>query len=545
MQKRVLIFFVVVAVLMVGYGAVSSFFFGKQEQGNSRPAENRTVAQENRQKTEGQQLQNSQAVEKQAEKQPEIRYSATGGFDLILDRRRFNSDNLQDLVSIKTEFGSVKFSKIGGRIVSIYVERYKTDVISEFSKKNRLFPTEIITTDQNITALVNFSPYTFRQEGNTFIFTLEKDGIKVVKKFILDGATFQFKLETEGLENYGLAVINGVSLEELESAFGHSGAIIKTDKDLIKIDRDIEKEQVIRGNIYWAGEENKYFIQMLAAKDGFTASHVVPVAPEKTVVFSEIGTSVEGFFLGGPKLYSLLESLTERYKKEWGKDLALEDTIDFGIFGILGKPLFIVLHFFYNYTHNWGVAIILLTVLIRIIFFPLNHKSLKAMKKMADLAPEIKKLQKKYKDDPQKLQQEMMKLYAEHGANPMSGCLPIIVQIPVFIALYNVLMVTVELKNAPFILWIDDLSSKDPYYILPILMGLSMVAQQWITPSTDKNQRMIMYIMAAVFTFMFMNFPSGLVLYWLTNNILGLIQSYIINRVMNKEKEGKKKSEDG
>ncbi|MDQ7055380.1 MAG: membrane protein insertase YidC [Persephonella sp.] len=196
-----------------------------------------------------------------------------------------------------------------------------------------------------------------------------------------------------------------------------------------------------------------------------------------------------------------------------------------------------VLHFFYNFTHNWGVAIILLTVVIRIIFFPLNHKSLKAMKKMADLAPEIKKLQKKYKDDPQKLQQEMMKLYAEHGANPMSGCLPIIVQIPVFIALYNVLMVTVELKNAPFILWITDLSSKDPYYILPILMGLSMIAQQWVTPSSDKNQKMIMYIMAVVFTFMFMNFPSGLVLYWLTNNILGLAQGYIINRSMGKYKK--------
>jgi YidC/Oxa1 family membrane protein insertase len=156
------------------------------------------------------------------------------------------------------------------------------------------------------------------------------------------------------------------------------------------------------------------------------------------------------------------------------------------------------------------------------------------MKKMADLAPEIEKLKKKYAKDPQKLQEEIMKLYAEAGANPMSGCLPILIQIPVFIALYNVLMVTVELKNAPFILWIKDLSDKDPYYILPILMGLSMVAQQWITPSSDKNQKMIMYILAGVFTFMFMNFPAGLVLYWLTNNILGLIQSFIINKTMKK-----------
>jgi len=156
------------------------------------------------------------------------------------------------------------------------------------------------------------------------------------------------------------------------------------------------------------------------------------------------------------------------------------------------------------------------------------------MKKMADLAPEMEKLKKKYAKDPQKLREEIMKLYAEAGANPMSGCLPILAQIPIFIALYNVLMVTVELKNAPFMLWIKDLSDKDPYYVLPILMGLSMVVQQFITPISDKNQRMIMYILAGVFTFMFMNFPSGLVLYWLTNNILGLIQSVIVNKSMKK-----------
>jgi len=531
-QKRMLIFFVVVAVLMIGYSVFSSYFFGKpqQEQGKTHVRQESIQHETEQKKTIPEETKKREQT--QITGQTSVNYTSTGSFNLLMDNRRLNSDNFQNIVTVDTEFGQVKFSKVGGRVISIYVDKYKTDVISDFARKNRIFPTEIITTSPEITALVNFSLYQFRKDGNKLVFTLEKDGIKVVKEFILEGAVFSFKLTSQGLEKYGIAIINGVSLSETESAFGHSGAVIKTDKELIKIDKDIEKEQIIRGNILWAGEENKYFIQMLATKEGFTAAHVVPVAQETTVVFSETVPSLEGFFFGGPKLYSLLENLTEKYKKEWNKDLALQDTIDFGIFGILGKPLFMVLHFFYNYTHNWGVAIILLTVLIRIIFFPLNHKSLKAMKKMADLAPEIKKLQKKYKDDPQKLQQEMMKLYAEHGANPMSGCLPIIVQIPVFIALYNVLMVTVELKNAPFILWITDLSSKDPYYILPILMGLSMIAQQWITPSSDKNQRMIMYIMAVVFTFMFMNFPSGLVLYWLTNNILGLIQSYFINKTM-------------
>ncbi len=526
MQKRMFIFFAIVAVLMIAYSIFASFFMSDDKKQGIQQASQKTEVV---QKTEI--SQNTQTTQKPQQKQESsVIYSTGGTFNLLLDSRRFRADDLKNLVTLKTEFGTVKFSKIGGRVVSIYIDRYKTDVIGSFSKQNKIFPTEIITTDPQITALINFSEYQVSQNGNKLVFTLEKNGIKVVKEFILEKAVFKINIKTEGLDKYGLAVINGVVPDKTERDFGHYGPVVKTEDRLLQLDENIEKEQIIRGKILWAGEENEYFIQMIASKEGFPATHIIPVAQDKTVVLSEIDTGLDGFFLGGPKLYSLLKELTEKYQKEWGIDLALQETVDFGIFGILGKPLFIVLHFFYDFTHNWGVAIILLTILIRIIFFPLNHKSLKAMKKMSDLAPEIKKLQQKYKDDPQKLQQEMMKLYAEHGANPMSGCLPILVQIPVFIALYNVLMVTVELKNAPFILWITDLSSKDPYYILPILMGLSMVAQQWITPSSDKNQKMIMYIMAVVFTFMFMNFPSGLVLYWLTNNILGLLQSYIINK---------------
>ncbi|WP_029520423.1 membrane protein insertase YidC [Persephonella sp. IF05-L8] len=529
MQKRVFIFFAIVAVLMIAYSIFASFFMSDNKKQQTQQVTQKSEVAQKTETTNNQQISQPQQNNQTAA----VIYSTGGTFNLLLDSRRFKADDLKNLITLTTEFGTVKFSKVGGRVVSIYIDKYKTDVIGNFSKQNKIFPTEIITTDPQITALINFSEYQFSQEGNRLIFTLEKNGIKVVKEFVLEKAVFRVNIKTYGLDKYGLAVINGISMDDTGS-YGHSGAIVKTDKELLKFDEDIEKEQIIRGKILWAGEENKYFIQMIANKDGFSTVHIIPVSKDKTVVLSEINNSVDGFFLGGPKLYSLLTELTEKYQKEWGVNLALEETVDFGIFGILGKPLFIVLHFFYSFTHNWGVAIILLTILIRIIFFPLNHKSLKAMKKMSDLAPEIKKLQQKYKDDPQKLQQEMMKLYAEHGANPMSGCLPILVQIPVFIALYNVLMVTVELKNAPFILWITDLSSKDPYYILPILMGLSMVAQQWITPSSDKNQRMIMYIMAIVFTFMFMNFPSGLVLYWLTNNILGLLQSYIINRKLGK-----------
>ncbi len=539
MQKRILLFFVIVSVLLIGYTIVNQLI---------NPTPEKQVSQ---QKTTAQKVETQEKVVKNTENKPDEStqktentqkinktYVSSGTYDLLLDNRRFKSDNLKDFVEIKTSYGIVKISKVGARVISVYLNQYDTDTIPKIAKDNKIFPTEIITTNPKVTALIDFSKYEFKQEGKKYIFELNKDGIKIKKIFVLNpDETISYRLEYSGLDNLGIAVVNGITPEAEASTFGHRGSLIKTDKELIKIDSDIKTTQIIRGNIIWAGEEDKYFLQMIANKTGFTSTYVIPLANETTLTLSEIKGNLEGFFFGGPKLYSLLGQINEKYKKEWNVDLALRDTIDFGFFGILGKPLFLVLHFIYNFIHNWALAIIILTVLLRIILFPLNHKSLKAMKKMADLAPEIKKLQKKYKDDPQKLQAEMMKLYAEAGANPMSGCLPIVAQIPIFIALYNVLMVSVELKNVPF-LWIPDLSQHDPYYILPILMGLSMVAQQWITPSSDKNQKMIMYVMAGVFTFLFMNFPAGLVLYWLTNNILGLLQSFLINKTM--KKEGKK-----
>jgi len=538
MQKRLFIAIAVAGVLLMVYSIFSTYFLSPADKNKSVKQEYKNEISQNQ--SNGTQNTSGTGEKTTEQKDNTAQYTPSGNFNLLLGSKRINSDDLKDIVKIKTDFGYIEISKVGGRIISIYVDRFKTDIISNFSKKNRVFPTEIITTDPKITELVNFSKYEYRQDGNKLIFSLKKGDIEVEKIYTINkNSTLEFNLKTKGLENYGLAIVNGVVLNSEEnSTFGHSGAVIKTKEDLIRIDPDIEQEKVIRGDILWAGEENKYFIQLLANKEGFTATHIIPIGEEKTLVVSEITPNLNAsFFFGGPKLYSLLGEINEYYKQKWGVDLALRDSIDFGFFGILGKPMFIVMHWLYNYIHNWGITIIVLTILLRILLFPLNHYSIKSMKKMSQLAPEIQKLQKKYKDDPQKLQEEMMKLYAKYGTNPFSGCLPILLQIPIFIALYNVLLVTVELKMVPF-LWIPDLSAKDPYYILPILMGLSMIAQQWITPASDKNQKMMMYIMAGVFTFLFMNFPAGLVLYWLTNNILGILQSFIVHKQM--EKEGAK-----
>jgi len=527
LQKRLLIALLITTALTIGYISFQQFFSPKEKNSLSQ---NQVKTETASIKDKSSQIINSQTKTK-----------VSGDFNLLIGSKRRNVDDLKNVVSINTAYGNVKISKIGARIVSIYVKKFKTDIISDFSKKEKIFPTEIITTNDKLTELINFSEYELKKESTKdkerYIFTLNKGNIKVVKIYeIKDDGTFSLKIKMEGLNNVGLAIINGVELNSLDSSFGHSGAIIKTDKELIKLDPDIKQEQIIRGNIIWAGEENKYFLQMLASKEGFSTTHIIPIANQTTLVLSEINSNnIDGLFFGGPKLYSLLKRIDEEYSKLWNVNLDLEDSIDFGFFGILGKPLFLIMHMINQYVHHWALTIIIITILLRIVLFPLNHKSLKAMKKMSELAPKIQQLQKKYKDDPQKLNEEMMKLYSQYGANPMSGCLPLLAQIPIFIALYNVLMVTVELKNESF-LWISDLADKDPYYILPILMGLSMVAQQWITPSSDKNQKMMMYIMAGVFTFLFMNFPAGLVLYWLTNNILGIFQSFIINKQMEKDK---------
>jgi YidC/Oxa1 family membrane protein insertase len=238
----------------------------------------------------------------------------------------------------------------------------------------------------------------------------------------------------------------------------------------------------------------------------------------------------------GPKEYDRLRS----YR------LNLEETIDFGwfIYGswslvrMIAQPLFAVLRLLHDFTHNYGVAIILLTAGIKLLFVPLTHKSYVSMRGMQELQPKVSALQKKYKDDRQKLQQELMELYRKHKVNPLGGCLPMVLQIPVFIALFNIFYTTIELRHAPFVLWIRDLSDKDPYYILPIIMGVSMVVQQKLQPTTmDPTQAKILLFLPVVFTYFFLWFPSGLVLYWLVNNILSILQMYITIRYLQPAKQ--------
>ncbi|NWG87878.1 MAG: membrane protein insertase YidC [Hydrogenophilaceae bacterium] len=217
------------------------------------------------------------------------------------------------------------------------------------------------------------------------------------------------------------------------------------------------------------------------------------------------------------------------------KELApgLDLVVDYGWLHVLAYPLFMLLSWLHKLVANWGVAIILLTVLIKMAFYPLSAASYKSMAQMRKLAPRLQSLKEKFGDDRQKLHEAMMKIYKEEKINPLGGCLPILVQIPVFIALYWVLLGAVELRQAPFALWITDLSAKDPYYVLPVVMAVTMFIQQKLSPTPpDPVQAKVMMFMPIVFSVFFFFFPAGLVLYWLVNNVLSILQQWRINTVI-------------
>jgi YidC/Oxa1 family membrane protein insertase len=211
--------------------------------------------------------------------------------------------------------------------------------------------------------------------------------------------------------------------------------------------------------------------------------------------------------------------------------VSAEKLVDFGFFTVVAKPLIWLLKFTNKVTKNFGIDIIILSILIKIIFLPLTQISFKSMKAMQKVQPEMARLKETYKNDKARLQQEIMLLYKRRKINPMSGCLPMVIQIPVFIALYNALQYTIEMRHAPFFLWMKDLAAKDPIYITPLIMGATMVIQQKMTPSAaDPAQAKLFMLMPVMFTFLFLNFPSGLVLYWLVNNILSIAHQYYLNK---------------
>jgi YidC/Oxa1 family membrane protein insertase len=288
----------------------------------------------------------------------------------------------------------------------------------------------------------------------------------------------------------------------------------------------------------WIAMLQHYFLSAWLPKNGtprefytraidglYAAGVIVPVSP----VQPGASATLQVPLYAGPQEQDKLSQLAP------GLDLS----IDYGWLTIIAVPLFWVLSWIYQFVGNWGVAIILLTVLLKLVFYPLSEASYRSMGKMRVLAPKLQKLKEQYGDDKPRMQQAMMEIYKTEKINPLGGCLPIVVQIPVFIALYWVLLASVELRHAPFMLWITDLSRPDPWFVLPVLMGATMIIQTRLNPEPpDPVQAKVMKIMPVVFSAMFFFFPAGLVLYWLVNNILSILQQWNINRRMDLASKG-------
>jgi YidC/Oxa1 family membrane protein insertase len=282
----------------------------------------------------------------------------------------------------------------------------------------------------------------------------------------------------------------------------------------------------------WAAMLQHYFLGALvpgpgAAEHYYTkalsnARYVIGIISPtwRTVADGDTGVFSTRLFIG-PKLQDEMREVAT----------GLELTVDYGLLTVLSQPLFWLLKFFHKLIGNWGWAIVLVTLVVKLVFFKLSETSYKSMANMRKLTPRLKSLKERYGDDKQKLNQAMMELYKKEKINPLGGCLPILVQIPVFIALYWVLLESVELRQAPFMLWIQDMSSPDPYYILPLLMGATMFIQQKLNPAPmDPVQAKVMMALPVVFTVFFAFFPSGLVLYWVVNNTLSIAQQWVITR---------------
>lgn len=370
-----------------------------------------------------------------------------------------------------------------------------------------------------------------------------EDGIQVDKVYTFHRGSYIIDLAYEIRNNSNQTLHPSVYyqiIHDSESNQGSAmmptftgGAFYTADEKFNKLPFDdmAEEDLLLNTKNGWVGLVQHYFVSAWIPKEGM--SRVFYTRQLSNDIFSIGSKSALGSIAPGSSLSVDAKLYAGPQTQEDLKVAApgLEYTVDYGWLTIIASPLFWILSAIERLVGNWGVAIIILTILIKLAFYPLSATSYRSMAHMRELAPRLQRMKEQYGDDRQKFQQAMIELYRKEKINPMGGCLPIVVQIPVFIALYWVLLGSVELRHAPFMLWINDLSAPDPYYVLPILMGLTMIIQTKLNPTPpDPLQARIMMIMPIVFSVFFFFFPAGLVLYWLVNNILSIAQQWQINR---------------
>jgi YidC/Oxa1 family membrane protein insertase len=482
-------------------------------------------------------------------------------------------------VVIDTPLVEAAISPLGGRLASLRLKRYRTEVGPESPPLDMIslsaagdLPLGTVlrgkSTWSDGDVLYTTSASSLRvaagENANLVLHGATADGIAVEKTLRFSGDSYAFGLGLKvtepadrGFTEAGLRWTHKPNLSTARYSF-HGAEALVGGKLMHWSDGDLEQGVILPDPrnpgappplIHWAGYSDTYFLSALVPREDDAVR--LWLKKESDEVFSEIlvpiaSTAKEPYpfeVYAGPKDLHALELAGHH----------LQRTVDLGWFSFVAEPMLRLLKLFHTFTGNYGLDVILLTVLVKLATVPLTQKSFRSMQEMQKLQPQMKRLQEKYADDRETLNKEVMELYRRHNVNPLGGCLPMIVQMPIFIGLYNALLSAVELRHAPFMLWINDLSAPDrlppvPHPplaviagtdiripVLTLLMGVSMLVQQRMTPQTgDPTQQRMMMLMPLVFTVMFINFPSGLALYWLVNNVLTIAQQLFLQRAAKK-----------
>lgn len=472
------------------------------------------------------------------------------------------------LITVNTDLVVAVINTKGGVIERLEIKQELTEIDQPdqgFPLLHRS-PEDTFTAEDGLIATGNFAPnHQTQYQAAANIYDLgnqdkvvvpltwvAENGIRFTKtitfsrdSYVLD---ISYKIENASADawpGYLYAQFNRTQPEKSGGGFGQlpsytGGAIYEKEEHYQKIDfKDMSKEKLdLKTDNGWVAMLQHYFVGVWMPGEGnknFFSSVGKQANPQYRIGYKTqdpLVVAAGGSGTLSTKVYlgSKEQSRLKSVEKELGATgLAL--TVDYGWLTFIGNPLFIVLDWIHSVVGNWGWSIVLLTLLIKIIFYPLSAASFKSMAGMKKIQPRLKTLKERYKDDRQKFQTEMMALYKKEKINPAGGCLPILIQIPVFIALYWVLLESVEIRHAPFALWLQDLSAKDPYYVLPVLNGLCMFLTTKLNPAPmDDIQKKVMMIMPFALVFLFASFPQGLVLYWVVNSILQMAQQWYVNR---------------
>ena len=487
----------------------------------------------------------------------------------LIENLQPTTSTAQNLISVKTDMFDLRINAKGGDLVYAALLSHKAKVNSDE-------PFVLLQDDQqrhyvvqsDLSGLGNKQRLILTSTQNAYVLEQGQDqlqvqlkanveGVKLTKTFTFTRGSHLIKVDYQ-LNNQSDRVLNtsfiglikrdasaDPSQSESMGMKAYLGGAFSTDeKRYQKIDFDDIKNKGFKADSVggWAAMLQHYFIaswippqdqsSFFSTRTDRAGNHLVGFNGAEVNVEPGQTTQLSADIYVGPKIQEDMKAIAPN----------LELTVDYGFLWFIAQPLFWLLDFIYGFIGNWGFAIILVTVAIKAAFYKLSATAYRSMANMRRVAPKLTRLKEECGDDRQKLSQAMMELYKKEKINPMGGCLPILVQMPVFIALYWMLMESVELRHAPFVLWITDLSMKDPFFVLPIIMGASMFVQQLLNPPPpDPMQAKIMKLLPIIFTFFFLFFPAGLVLYWVVNNLLSILQQWYIMQKIEKDDQEKDK----